>query len=47
MQTLRINTSPQSKSLFTVNGKKIWAVSQSDAEWQYEQMQKQLEKMRK
>lgn len=35
------------KQLFTVRGQKIWALSQKDAEWQYEQMQKQLSKMKR
>ena len=35
------------KRPYTVNGQKIWAFSQQDAQWQYEQMQKQLSKMRR
>ena len=36
------NLSPASKRPYTVQGKQIWAFSQHDAEWQYQQMQKQL-----
>jgi len=45
MQTQTNN--PKDKKPFEVHGKKIWAVSFEDAQWQYEQMQKQLNRMRK
>lgn len=41
MQTAN-QVSPQTKQPYTVQGKRIWATSQADAEWQYQQMQKQL-----
>jgi hypothetical protein len=42
-----INVSKTEKRPYTVHGKRIWALSQADAEWQYQQMEKQLSKMRR
>jgi hypothetical protein len=45
MQTAS-NISPVDKRPYTVQGKQIWATSQADAEWQYQQMEKQLKHRR-